>query len=90
MNRETVAWLLLMLVTIIVTYALDGGTAGALDLPDATINALILVIAFIKVRIVAYEFMEIRLAPAVMKVATHAWIMGTCLVLLLLFPAQVP
>ena len=90
MNRETVAWLLLMLVTIIVTYALDGGTVGALDLPDATINALILVIAFIKVRIVAYEFMEIRLAPAVMKVATHAWIVGTCLVLLLLFPAQVP
>ena len=90
MNRETVAWLLLMLVTIIVTYALDGGTAGALDLPDATTNTLILVIAFIKVRIVAYEFMEIRLAPAVMKAATYAWIVGTCLVLLLLFSAQAP
>ena len=90
MNRETVAWLLLMLVTIIVTYALDGGTGGALNLPDTTINALILVIAFIKVRIVAYEFMEIRLAPALMKVATHAWILGTCLVLLVLFSAQVP
>ena len=87
MNRETLAWLLLMLVTIIVTYALDGGTLG---LSDTARNALILVIAFIKVRIVAYEFMEIRLAPAVMKVATHAWIIGTCMVLLLLFPIQVP
>lgn len=90
MNRETVAWLLLMLVTIILTYALDGGADGALGLSDNARNALILVIAFVKVRIVAYEFMEIRLAPVVMRTATHAWIIGTCLILLLLFPAQVP
>ena len=90
MSRETVAWLLLMLVTIILTYALDGGEAGALGLSDKVRNALILVIAFVKVRIVAYEFMEIRLAPVVMRAATNAWVIGTCLILLLLFPSPVP
>ena len=90
MQRETMAWLLLMLITIILTYALDGGSAGIMGLSDTARNALILVVAFVKVRIVAYEFMEIRFAPAVMRAATHVWIIGTCLVLLLMFPAQVP
>jgi hypothetical protein len=89
MHRETVTWLLLMLATIILTYALDGEAAGASGLSDTARNALILAIAFVKVRIVAYEFMEIRLAPAVMRAATNAWVIGTCLILLLLFPARI-
>ena len=84
MYRETVVWLLLMLVTIILTYALDGGAVGILGLSDTARNVLILVIAFVKVRIVAYEFMEIRLAPVGMRAATNAWVIGTCLILLLL------
>ena len=84
MYRETVVWLLLMLVTIILTYALDGGAVGRLGLSDTARNVLILVIAFVKVRIVAYEFMEIRLAPVGMRAATNAWVIGTCLILLLL------
>ncbi len=90
MYRETFTWLLLMLVTIILTYAIDGGPAGALGISDTARNILILVIAFVKVRIVAYEFMEIRLAPALMRAAANAWVIGTCLLLLLLFPAQTP
>ena len=85
MYRETVVWLLLILVTIILTYVLDGGPAAGLGLSDTARNSLILVIAFVKVRIVAYEFMEIRLAPVVMRVATDAWVIGTCLILLVLY-----
>lgn len=82
MQRETLVWLLLVLVTLILTYALDGGASG---LSDAARNTLILVIAFVKVRIVMYEFMEVRLAPGVMRIAANAWTIGTCLVLLLFF-----
>ena len=82
MQRETLVWLLLVLVTIVLTYALDGDSSGLSDLAR---NALILITAFVKVRIVMYEFMEVRLAPGVMRVAADAWAIGTCLALLLLF-----
>jgi len=82
MQRETFVWLALMLITIVMTYALDGGAGGALGLSETGANLVILVIAFVKVRIVAYEFMEIRFAPVLMRAATNAWVIGTCLMLL--------
>ncbi len=81
---------MLMLITIVLTFAFDSSSFGEPKLSDTARNVIILVIAFAKVWIVAYEFMEIRLAPAVMRAAANAWVIGTCLVLLLLVPAQVP
>lgn len=83
LHRETLVWLLLVLVTVAMTYLLDGGASG---LSDGLRNTLILLIAFVKVRIVAYEFMEIRFAPLAMRVATNAWVIVTYIALLLLFP----
>jgi len=86
MQRETLTWLILMLVTIVLTYALDGGSRATAGLSSTTVNVLILLVAFVKVRIVAYEFMEIRFSPRLMRIVASAWIVITCAILLLLLP----
>jgi len=86
MHRETIIWLGLMLATVVSTYAVDGALGQALPTLETAILTSTLLIAFVKIRFVAYEFMEIRTAPLFLRLATDVWIIATCGALLLLAP----
>jgi hypothetical protein len=47
----------------------------------------ILVIAFIKIRYVILDFMEIRRAPLPMRIAAEIWVVAVCTTMVLLYDA---
>jgi len=47
----------------------------------------ILVIAFIKIRYVILDFMEIRRAPLAMRIGAEIWVVAVCAALLFLYTA---
>jgi hypothetical protein len=56
---------------------------GIADLRHAGIA--ILIVTFVKVRFVMLEFMELRNAPAFMRLGAQAWAAGICAILIVLF-----
>jgi len=45
----------------------------------------VLIVAFVKVRIVLMEFIEVRSAPVILKVLAQAWAIGVCAVLIAIY-----
>jgi succinate-acetate transporter protein len=79
-NRITAVWALLVGATVL-SWAVNHG----LDLGDVRYaNAALIVIAFIKVRFVILDFMEIRGAPRLMRVIGEAWVVVACCALVTL------
>lgn len=73
-NRLTVIWALLIAATLISVEAVNGffGNRG-----QATAVAVVIV-AFIKIRFVGLDFMELRHAPKLARIAFEAWIVVVC------------
>ena len=80
-SRITVVWLLLVAATA-VSWEMGHG-AGFRDLRLA--SASIIVIAFIKVRFVILDFMEIRNAPLPMRLIGELWVVVICTTLVTLY-----
>lgn len=79
-NRASAIWLLLVTASLLSweSMAIAGG--------DARLGrSAILVIAFLKVRLVGLEFMELRHAPLALRAAFEAWVVLVCAALLILF-----
>lgn len=74
----TGAWLLLVALTLASYWFRDHGLA-----PAAAIVA-ILVLTFIKVFMVGHSFMELRRAPAWLRLVFATWCGGTCLALVVM------
>jgi hypothetical protein len=73
------AWLLLMLATSLSwwlgqDHALSSGQSSDYRI----VSSGLIVIAFIKVRIVIRYFMEVRQAPLVLKLVCDAWVVLVC------------
>jgi hypothetical protein len=84
-SRTTVIWLLLVLAT-----ALSLGMGHGVGTSDVRIASVaIIVVAFVKVRFVVFEFMEIRGAPKWIQQVGDGWILliATLLIARLLIPA---
>lgn len=81
-NRISLIWGLLILATL-AAYSLGHGTAVGVSLRSATV--VIIVIAFIKVRYVMLEFMELRCAPLALRMLAEAWIVLIGATLITLF-----
>lgn len=82
-SRATLVWLLLALATLVsVHFGGQRPAAGRLGV------VIVLVIAFVKVRVVGTEFMELRVAPRWLRLAFDAWAVAVCaaLVGLYLYP----
>jgi hypothetical protein len=81
-QRATGIWLLLLLITAVSGWL---GSARAIR-HDRYVGAAIVALAFVKIRFVILDFMEIRTAPLVMRLACEAWvfILGATIVLLAL------
>jgi hypothetical protein len=79
MSRIAIVWLILMAAT----YA----SAGIGRAPDWSAGAAteatvaVLLIAILKARLVIYEFMEVRGAPAGLKLVVNAWLIVAFLAL---------
>ncbi len=75
----TVTWLVLLVATA-VGWWLGAGTASGASLAIAGV----LVVAFAKVWLVAFQFMELRTAPRWLRHVFEVWIVGVCVVLLII------
>lgn len=69
-------WLLLVALTVI---SLEGGSAIG---SKALLAIAVLVIAFVKVRIVIREFMEVRGAPLALRLVLDVWGLAVCAALI--------
>jgi heme/copper-type cytochrome/quinol oxidase subunit 4 len=79
-TRITLAWIVLMGVT-----ATTLTLSRRADLGREAVAVAVLAASFIKVRIVAFEFMELRRAPRGFKWAIDAWLCAICIALCVLF-----
>lgn len=71
MYRETVILVGLLIATVLSTYLV-----GDLGLITAYAQIAVFVIAFAKVRFIAFEFMDLRTAPLAARLAGDIWIAG--------------
>lgn len=70
LSRPTLVWLLLVGVTV-----LSWGMGHGVGFGDADLaGAAILVVTFVKVRLVGHDFMELRDAPRWMQAAADGWL----------------
>lgn len=79
-SRVTIVWLMLVLATAISWGATHD--VGDIGVRAATVAALIM--AFVKVRFVVLDFMELRTAPWLYRMFFEAWIVviGAALILI--------
>jgi hypothetical protein len=80
-SRTTLIWFLLVAATIF-SWEMGHGV-GLHDARYA--GAAIIVVAFVKVRFVILDFMEIRHAPLPMRIVGEAWVLIVCTILIALF-----
>ena len=69
-SRVTVIWLVLVLATLLSWSA--GTGVGHLSARAAGVVAIL--VAFVKARFVALDFMEVRSAPLALRLFVEAWI----------------
>jgi hypothetical protein len=78
-RRITAVWLLLILATLFSWESAHVGHDHRLS------SSIVLVVAFIKVRFVGLEFMELRAAPLPLRLIFEAWVVLACAALLILY-----
>lgn len=81
LSRTTLIWFFLVAATAL-SWEMGHGV-GFSDLHHA--GAAILIIAFVKVRFVILEFMEVRHAPLLLRLMGETWSVVVCAVLVTLF-----
>ncbi|NHN37828.1 cytochrome C oxidase subunit IV family protein [Pseudomaricurvus alcaniphilus] len=81
-SRETMVWLLLMVITG-ASWML-GANHSILFTEPAKEAAVLLLLAFFKVRLVIRYFMEVRHASILIKLASEAWLIVSCVAIVAL------
>ena len=72
-NRLLTSWLGLSLITLVSWWI--GTNHGQRHFePNAAVTYAVLLIAAVKIRVIMREFMEVRLAPPLLRRVTDAWI----------------
>lgn len=74
-KRLAFAWAILVGITLFSWFIASRHGPGPLR-PDPSVGLLAIVITLAKVRVIAHEFMELRLAPPRLKVAIDAWLVS--------------
>ncbi len=81
-NRITLVWLGLVVATCL-SWETGGDLAFTGD--GRNLGAIVLIIAFVKVRYIILEFMELRHAWLGMRLFAEAWCLVVCVAVLFLF-----
>ena len=81
-ERITALWLLLILLTFLSLEFFRNIGRGT----DFRLGSMIvMVVAFIKVRLVGLDYMELRNAPLPLRLVFEAWSAGLCVIILTLY-----
>ena len=83
-HAVTTAWLVLVLATA-VSWWLGGGASTASGLSTRLATGGLLLVAFVKVRLIVRYFMEVRQAPFALRAGFDAWIGVVFLAVLILY-----
>jgi hypothetical protein len=78
----TLIWSLLVAATLI-----SWGFGHGRGINPQAAGIAVIVIAFVKIRYVILDFMELRTAPLGMRIAAEAWSILVCAALVLLYAA---
>lgn len=81
--RLMIVWFALVAATALAS--LLGSDTGSNFASPKHASAIIITIAFIKVRFVISEFMEVRCAPRLMQVLADIWLVTICALLIWLY-----
>ncbi|GLR66365.1 hypothetical protein GCM10010909_10450 [Acidocella aquatica] len=81
-TRVTAVWLFLLFLTAFSVAIAHGDLLG---LTQRIVTIIVVIIAFLKVRFVGLEFMELRAAPLALRAVFEAWVALVCLGILLLY-----
>jgi hypothetical protein len=68
------AWTILSAITILSWWLAPGHTRGAAAVASVPITVAVVLLGFIKGRIIIQYFMEVRTAPRRLKLFTDAWL----------------
>ena len=83
LTRVTLVWLLLVIATA-ASWTIGHG-AGPYELRYT--GSAIMGLAFVKVRLVIHEFMEIRTAPPFMRIVADGWLLAIVATLITVYLA---
>ncbi len=78
-NRLSAIWLGLIGATLLSVESVGGLFPGA---GASMVTAVVVVVACVKVRFVGLDFMELRHAPLVARLAFEAWVFVLCIAIL--------
>jgi hypothetical protein len=73
-RTTTYAWIILSAITILSWWPAAGHTRGAAAVASAPITVALILLGFIKGRMIIRYFMEARTAPRWLKLFTDAWL----------------
>ena len=73
-RTTTYAWILLSATTIVSWGLAPGHTRGAAAVASVPITLAVILLAFIKGRLIIRYFMEVRTAPRWLKLFTDVWL----------------
>jgi hypothetical protein len=73
-RTTTCAWIILSAITIVSWWLAPGHGHGASATASVPITVAVVLLGFIKGRMIIRYFMEVRTAPRWLKVATDAWL----------------
>jgi hypothetical protein len=79
-DRQTAVWMLLVAATVL-TAVLGLEQHGG----STTVGLVLLAIAFVKIRLVALHFMEVREAPLALRLLVEAYVGGTLVTLVAIY-----
>lgn len=80
--RITIIWLLLVLMTCLSWEAVQ--SMGWIAEPGIGVSA-VMIVAFMKVRLILLDFMELRHAPLPLRLFAEAWVTVVCLSILAMY-----
>ncbi len=78
-TRQSLVWLILIAITLASWAAGHAAPAAAAN------GGIVLLLAFAKVAIVVWDFMEVRDAPLWLKAVTGVWLIGAATLLVAMY-----
>jgi Prokaryotic Cytochrome C oxidase subunit IV len=73
-RMTTYTWIILSAITIISWWLAPGHTRGSAAVASVPITVAVVLLGFIKGRMIIQYFMEVRAAPRWLKLFTDAWL----------------
>lgn len=82
LSKDKLFWILLLLLSITL---LSWGLSYSAALNEKNFGALLLVLAFLKVRLIVVHYMEANRAVLPLRIAFESWVIGVGLMTILLY-----